>query len=514
LKNGVTKITVLIISIIITIALIIGYVTLYLVSALKDKKELSGQIAELSGQKATLERNLVQYNSLLKAAKEKLRPLEEELSSLGDSLREKTLQEAKLQRQVSRDQADLQNFNDKITQYNNKIKELYSSLKVSRGDKASLGRANNKLNNELAAVTKNYDRAQESIRALKGKLSLIKNSNIPLRKKAEEYYKDISVKEKELAKLEQVNAALEKELNKIKSLNEWVVADFKAQIKELQDKIPQKEAKGTGLSGPKDTLAAQLQEANLKLDALGRANNFLEKQVEDLGISKKSLEDDLSKAREKTLGQDETRASLQETLKENLSSLKQALSEKERESLALKEELNKVGAQGKSLESELLNLKTALASREQELKQKAQDLENVNVIYNNLKIQLPQISNLLTQKELALDSSLVELSAYKEELATRTREKEAVVSQLQIMEKNITSLQAKYQDAQTELTLARKQYRRMVDEVNKAATFNASLQQSLSGLSQSVTQEEDNREKANDLKNKVEVILMPQENKE
>jgi len=53
-----------------------------------------------------------------------------------------------------------------------------------------------------------------------------------------------------------------------------------------------------------------------------------------------------------------------------------------------------------------------------------------------------------------------------------------------------------------------------VDQLNKAAQLNASLQQSLVGLSQSVTQEEESREKASDLKSKVEVILTPRENKE
>lgn len=510
MKNGVRKITVLIISVIVTVALIIGYETFRLASALKEKRELAARIAELSTQKVSLESNLLQNNSVLKAAKEKLRPLEEELSSLQDSLRKKTSQETKLQRQVSRSQTDIQNLKDKITQYNNKIKELNNSLKLTRTDKVSLERANNKLDNQLMDATNRYNHAQETIRALKGKLILIKNSNIPLRRKAGKYFKDINAKEIELAKLEQVNEVLEKELAKIKSLNQQAAADFNAQIKELQDKIAQKETKSTELSGSKDTLTAQLQEANIKLDALSRANNFLEKQIDDLGLSKKSLEDDLTKAKENTLAQDETRVSL----KENLNSLKAALAEKEREGLALKGELNKTGAQGKSLESELLNVKAALASREQELKQKVQDLENVNVVYNNLKIQLPQISNLLTQKELALDSSQQELSAFKAELANRTQEKEAAVSALQVMEKNISNLQAKYQDAQTELTLARKQYRKMVDEVNKAAKFNASLQQSLTGLSQSVTQEEEDRETARDLKNKVEVILIPQENKE
>lgn len=275
MENRITKITVLIIFLIVTLALIIGYETLRLVSALKEKRKLTARIVELSGQKAVLETDLLQNNSVLKATKERLKSLEEESSYLQGSLREKSSQEIKLQKQVSLAQA--------------------------------------------------------------------------------------------------------------------------------------------------------------KLKALDQANNFLEKEIEGLNVSKKSVEDELNRIKDEVFA----RKGMKVYFKENINSLKQALDEKEKESLALKKELTK-----------------------------------------------------------------------------SAQEKEALQSRLQAMDKSISNLQAKYQDAQTELTLTRKQYRKMVDEVNKAAIFNAFLQQSLAGLSQSVTQEEENREKARELKNKVEVILMPQENKE
>lgn len=254
-------------------------------------------------------------------------------------------------------------------------------------------------------------------------------------------------------------------------------------------------------------MAGQLQEANTKLTALTRANNFLEKQIEETGLSRKSLEDELSKVKEQLLSQGQTSASL----RENIDALKQALEQKEKERLVLADELNKLTSQRVSLESELLNTKTTLLSKDQELKQKIQDLENINLLYNNLKIQLPQISNLLIQKDLELDNALRENAAFKEELMTRNQEKEALQFQLQVTEKDISNLRLKYQDLETELTLARQQQKRMMGELNKAATLNASLQQSLVGLSQSMTQEEENKEKAQNLKSKIEVILTPKQ---
>lgn len=120
-----------------------------------------------------------------------------------------------------------------------------------------------------------------------------------------------------------------------------------------------------------------------------------------------------------------------------------------------------------------------------------------------------QISNLLAQKELELDNTQRELADLKEELARRNQEKETLQSQLQVVNKNLSGLHAKYEDIQTELSLARQQQKRMVEQLSKAAQLNASLQQSLSGLSQSMSQEEESKAKAQELKNKVEENLSP-----
>lgn len=140
-------------------------------------------------------------------------------------------------------------------------------------------------------------------------------------------------------------------------------------------KQPQKETRAAELNSSQNDLAKKLQQANAKLAALSQANNFLEKQIAGLGLSRKSLKDELNKIKGESL------------------------------------------AQGKSLESELLNVRATLTSKEQELKQKIQDL-------------------------------------------------------------------------QMELALAREQHKKMAEELNKAATLNASLQQRLDSVSQSEVKKE------------------------
>lgn len=430
MKNGITKIKALIIFVIVTVVLLIGYGIFSVSSVLKEKRELAAQVGGLLKQKAALENDLFGKNSELKTAKEKLKPLEEELLQIKKSLEDKTLQETKLKNQLTQLQSDIRRLNEKIGKSENTIKELNGTLKVTKAEKSSLKKTNRRLENDFSVAAKKLNRAQELIQLLKGRLSEIKKSNAPLRKKALELSKDIDLKEGEIAKLKQEEASLKEGLDKIKSLNEQVIADSSKQFKDQQDKLLEKDNQITELISSKANLTEQLQGINTKLGAFMNDNNYLAKQVSELDISKKSLE------------------------------------------------------------SGILDTKTALAYKEQELKQKIQDLENMNKLYNDLETQLPKISNILAQKEVELDSSSKDKAALKVELMTKNQE---------------------YQDLQTELNLARQQQKKMIDELNKAATINTSLQQSLVGLSQSMTQEEENKEKAQDLKKKVEVILTPQE---
>ena len=84
-----------------------------------------------------------------------------------------------------------------------------------------------------------------------------------------------------------------------------------------------------------------------------------------------------------------------------------------------------------------------------------------------------------------------------------------IFSLIQVIIGESFNLQLKYQDLETELSLARQQQRRMIDKLSQATTLNTSLQNSLVDLSQTVAQEEVDREKAKNLKNKVEEFLAP-----
>lgn len=139
---------------------------------------------------------------------------------------------------------------------------------------------------------------------------------------------------------------------------------------------------------------------------------------------------------------------------------------------SLKNELDEANTKLAALNDANNYLEKQIAQVEQQLEeaqgQKIQDSANASLLYNNLKEQLSGIANLLSRKEKELNVLEAEL--------------------------NMTKLQQK----------------RTAEELNKVAVLNAALQQNLINLSQSIASEELISPQAEEIKNKVDVILMPQ----
>ncbi len=225
MKKVTTKTAVLIMFVIVTVGLIIGYETFRLSSVLKEKKELKMQFDGLSKQKKALEDKFAKINSELKTQKDRVKPLEEELSYTQRSLEDKALQEIKLKKQLAKAQSYAQKSK-------NKIKELNDILKLTKSENSSLEKTN--------------------------------------------------------------------------------------QVKDLQDKLLEKDAQIKELSSLKDSLAKQSEEANAKLAALSRANDFLEKQIEVFQNEIISLKEELNKA-----------AALNVSLQQSLTGLSQPVTQEE-----------------------------------------------------------------------------------------------------------------------------------------------------------------------------------------
>jgi len=253
----------------------------------------------------------------------------------------------------------------------------------------------------------------------------------------------------------------------------------------------------------KEQRAAELkgrEEEKLKLEAERKAKEAqLKAQREKEAVEKQLKQETERKAREAELARKEAeKISLKDELSKAKSLNEQITADFNNRLKDLQDKLLHKDSQISELNSSKGNLTrqlqevntklAALTNANDSLQKIPPGSENVNTLYNNTKIELSQLSELLMHKELELTNNRKEITTLEEELS---------------------SLQSKYQDLETEVNLSQQQQKRMIEALNKAATINTSLQQSLIGLSQSIAQEEESKEKARDLKSKIEVILTP-----
>ncbi len=181
-KKHYRKIIVSVIFLILTIGLIIGYDTVRLSRALKEKKGLSVQLAELKIQKDSLEGALSREKSEFKAAGEKIRQLEAELGRLHEYLtglsKAAGAKEEELGRLV-REKASLKeelgkvkSLNEQITaNFNAQMKDLQEAqareLNIPEHD---LVKQLREANNKLAALALANDVLEKQVESLAGLL--------------------------------------------------------------------------------------------------------------------------------------------------------------------------------------------------------------------------------------------------------------------------------------------------------------------------------------------------------
>ena len=262
-----------------------------------------------------------------------------------------------------------------------------------------------------------------------------------------------------------------------------------------------------------DSLEAKKEEA---LREQARAENLTEellKAKEDInGLTKEVIL--IKDLKAKT--EDELRLTLkkfkdfkrakQRPLRERIIELASSLRKKNREILELKKKLNESGktcsvlaennrylAQGtKELDSARLKLFNELQeARDQLLKQsekineQSRTFEELNIANQEFRKQVTQLSSVLTKREL--------------ELANREKETEDLKGK-------ISDLDSKKVDLENQLSAVQNEQKRAVGVLNEVMQLNETLQEKLTQFSQPLKEKEE-KEKTEELKRKVEVIL-------
>lgn len=233
-------------------------------------------------------------------------------------------------------------------------------------------------------------------------------------------------------------------------------------LKEIAKSLNKKEADTT-------LLKVQLKKIGEQNNALIVSNESLKKRLKELEIEKPALTKNADEVNKQLSLQNE----LISSLRNNIQSLTDSAAQKE-------DKMN-------TLEAEIVRLNLTKNSLEESLRQKERLSKDVSLRYDNQNQKVTELANILTQKELEVFNKAKSIASLKNE---------------------IYELQAKSHSLETELNAARERQKKIIANLNELAKLSNALQSSLgetyeapagNGLT--------DKEKAEDLKRRVEIIL-------
>jgi chromosome segregation ATPase len=165
------------------------------------------------------------------------------------------------------------------------------------------------------------------------------------------------------------------------------------------------------------------------------------------------------------------KAELSQNLQQNVDYLNQQLSSRDREK--------------KDLEAKLSGLDM---NTKQDLEKERARYTEINTLYNSLKTQISQFSDTLNAKTVELEQRNRDVYALREEL---------------------TSLKSKTMIMDNELSETKDRQRKTLDDLIAAVRLNSILQERIAGGASVPYANMDDKQKAEELRRKVEVILVP-----
>jgi chromosome segregation ATPase len=231
--------------------------------------------------------------------------------------------------------------------------------------------------------------------------------------------------------------------------------------KELELETARKES----LSAQEKAFALQAKITNLENLVQGR--QATQEQVRDIENKRLALESQLTDVQAALRKKNE----LAETLQQNIEYLNKQVSAKDEER--------------KAIDAKLAGLES---NTKQDIEKERARYEEVNVLYSSLKTQVTQFTEALAQKQTALEKRNEEIFNLRQEVA---------------------SLKSKTQIFETELADAKDRQRKTLDDLIAAVRLNTALQERIIGGSVSQIDSQE-KNKAEELKKKIEVILEPE----
>lgn len=365
-------------------------------------------------------------------------------------------------------------------------KDLEKRVKTLESEKASLSDRMRQLDLDVEKQGSPLKAMRETIDQLKAQLS---------RKESQ-----VSALEKELAKADEESAALRAKAGRGREQPSAQDTQLKAQLTELigqlnaarEEMAALKQAKSPAGSAEQDKkLSDILVKKEIELESTRRKMTEAEDRIASLQSKITNLENTLA-VRQQTQERIRELESERLALEAKLLDAQSSFNKKEELARNLQQNVDYLNQQLALRDKEKKDLETKLAGLDsvtkQDLEKERSRYAEVNTLYNSLKTQIAQFSQALDAKTAELEQRNQDVFKLREEL---------------------TSLKSKAMIMENELTEARDRQRKTLDDLIAAVRLNSILQDRIAGGASVPYANMDDKQKAEDLRKKIEVILVP-----
>jgi len=482
-------------------------------------------------------------NDLLKETVEEKDKLQSTILSMESQIRDKDGQLSQLR--------DVQSIRQSLASAQETIEIINKELERVNRERAALQETNLSTTSRLQKTTKEYMRALDDLKKAQDDVARVSREMSPDKKKLNDTERMVQAKSLELSKLQADTAKQRQLYDQVLAQNkalEKKVQDLESEKASLNDTMRQLDVdvskQGTPIRALRDTVAqlkTQLSRKENQIAALeselakadmavsgrargaqsGAVRDTAQSQEQDRKLSeilvKKEIELDAnrkeaSNARDKIMSLQSKIANLESTIAMR-NETQDRIRELDSERLALESKLSDAQASlskkaelSQNLQQNVDYLNQQLAARDREKKDlearlsgidvnSKQDLEKeraryneINTLYNSLKTQISQFSDTLNAKTEELEKRNKDVYALREEL---------------------TSLKSKTMIMENELSETRDRQRKTLDDLIAAVRLNSILQDRIAGGASIPYADMDDKQKAEELRRKVEVILVP-----
>ncbi|MFA6216211.1 MAG: hypothetical protein WDL87_00955 [Candidatus Omnitrophota bacterium] len=451
-------------------------------SLLSKISEFQQTVSRQSGPLKSLEENISQLNAELAQKRSQISSLQAEFTQLNSAKFTQEKQARQYQDSITSLETANRNLKSQLAMLSDELSKKRQELDAQKTESARLKNDVADLKARLGTVDEELSGSKQSVRRVRDWESGRSVSEDSLRQAQDEISSQDTLIAKLNAEKERLSASLER-LRVNKSGNPAVSAEIEntsGQVRQLADIMIRKELEldkvKTELSLSKDKMLS-LQNKVGELENNQKASLDNKEKVRDLETQKLSLQAQLNDAQSALVKKEEISTSLQK----NLDYLSQQILRKEEEK--------------RSLENNLAAIQASKASTQEELAKQQSHVDEVNLLYNSLRSQITQLTQLLNDKEAELKQKNRELGSLRQEIA---------------------GLRVRSEKLQEELAATRDLQKKTIDDLASAVRINALLQNKINTNSygnESPDIFSKDKQDAEELKRKIEVILEPANNK-